>query len=50
MLDVCGLQSMIDTGVFTKNAIADLTSAEISSTDRFFTDAGFSRGLGYNLF
>jgi hypothetical protein len=50
LLDVCGLQSLIDTGTFTKTAIADVTSAEISFTDRFFTDAGFSRGLGYNLF
>ncbi|MGH8790154.1 MAG: galactose oxidase-like domain-containing protein [Cupriavidus necator] len=50
IVDVCGLQSLIDTGTFTKTAIADLTSADISYTDPFFSDAGFSRGLGYNLF
>lgn len=50
LLDVCGLQSLIDAGTFTRTAIADLTSAEISYTDSFFTDAGFSRGLGYNVF
>jgi hypothetical protein len=50
LLDVCGLQSQINTGMFTKTAIADLTNADIASTDSYFTDAGFSRGLGYNLF
>lgn len=50
IVDVCGLQSLINTGTFTKTAIADLTSADISYTDPFFSDAGFSRGLGYNLF
>src|SRR6516162_651506 len=50
VVDVCGLQSLIDTGTFTKTAIAELTNSDLSLTDRFFSDAGFSRGLGYNVF
>ncbi|KVZ41826.1 hypothetical protein WL17_10230 [Burkholderia ubonensis] len=50
VVDVCGLQSLIDTGTFTRTSIADLTSSDISLTDRFFSDAGFSHGLGYNVF
>jgi hypothetical protein len=50
LIDVCGLQALIDRGTFTKRNIADLTSEDIRRTDRFFEDAGFSRGLGSNLF
>lgn len=50
IVDVCGLQSVIDTGTFTKTSIAALTASDMSLTDRFFTDAGFSRGLNYNAF
>ena len=50
LIDVCGLQASIDAGTFTKTRIADLTNQDIRRTDRFFRDAGFSRGLSYNLF
>jgi hypothetical protein len=50
LVDVCGLQALIDAGGFTKTNIADLTDGDISPTDPFFQDAGFSRGLSYNLF
>jgi hypothetical protein len=50
LIDVCGLQAQIDAGKFPKTKIADLTTADISLTDAFFQDAGFSRGLRYNLF
>jgi hypothetical protein len=50
LIDVCGLQALIDAGMFTKTNIADLTAADISPTDPLFQDAGFSRGLSYNLF
>lgn len=50
LIDVCGLQALIDSGAFTKRSIAELTEADISLTDPFFEDAGFSRGLGYNIF
>jgi hypothetical protein len=50
LIDVCGLQALIDRGTFTKTSIADLTDEDIRRTDPFFKDAGFSRGLGYNLF
>jgi hypothetical protein len=50
LIDVCGLQTRIDAGMFAKTRIADLTDADISPTDPFFEDAGFSKGLSYNLF
>jgi hypothetical protein len=50
LIDVCGLQALIDAGVFTKTSIAALTDEDIGRTDRFFQNAGFSRGLSYNLF
>jgi hypothetical protein len=50
LIDLCGLQALIDGGSFTKTRIADLTDADISPTDSFFRDVGFSRGLSYNLF
>lgn len=50
LIDVCGLQALIDSGAFTKTSIAALTDADIALTDPFFQDAGFSRGLGNNLF
>lgn len=50
IIDVCGLQSRIDTGVFTKENIADLTNADMALTDPYFENAGFSKGLSYNLF
>ena len=50
VVDVCGLQALIDSDTFTKTNVADLTDADISPTDQFFQDAGFSRGLSYNLF
>ena len=50
LIDVCGLQGLIDAGTFTKTQIAELTDADISLSDPFFKDAGFSRGLSYNLF
>jgi hypothetical protein len=50
LIDACGLQALIDRGTFTKTSIADLTDEDIRRTDPFFKDAGFSRGLGYNLF
>lgn len=50
LIDVCGLQALIDSGAFTKTNIADLTNFDMSLTDAFFEDAGFSKGLGYNIF
>jgi hypothetical protein len=50
LIDVCGLQELIDAGMFTKTNVAALTDADISPTDPFFKDAGYSRGLSYNLF
>ena len=50
LIDVCGLQALIDSGVFTKANIVDLTDADMSLTEPFFEDAGFSKGLGYNIF
>lgn len=50
IVDVCGLQDLIDAGTFPKTSIADLTDEDVSKTDPFFQDAGFSRGLSYNLF
>ena len=50
LIDVCGLQALIDAGTFTKTSIALLTDADISPTNPFFKDAGFSRGLSYNIF
>jgi hypothetical protein len=50
LIDVCGLQALIDKGEFTKPSIAALTNADIALTDPFFQDAGYSRGLSYNLF
>src|SRR2546426_610052 len=50
VIDVCGLQALIDAGRFTKTKIADLTDADIAPTEPFFQDGGFSRGLSYNLF
>lgn len=50
LIDVCRLQALIDNSAFTKTTIAGLTHGDISLTDPFFQDAGFSRGLSYNLF
>jgi len=50
LIDVCGLQALIDKGEFTKTSVAALTNADIAVTDPFFHDAGYSRGLSYNLF
>jgi hypothetical protein len=50
LIDVCGLQALISKGEFDKTQIADLTDKDIRKTDRFFQDAGFSRGLSYNIF
>lgn len=50
LIDVCGLQEEIDKDLFTKTDIAKLTDADMSLTDPFFEDAGFSKGNGYNLF
>lgn len=50
LIDVCGLQELIDSGVFQKTQIAQLTDADISLTSPFFQDAGFSLGLNYNIF
>src|SRR5947208_4278 len=50
LIDVCGLQESIDSEKFTKASIATLTDADIVLTDPFFQDAGYSRGLSYNLF
>jgi Domain of unknown function (DUF1929) len=50
IIDVCGLQAMIDKGHFTKTSIADLTDGDMALSSPFFKDAGFSRGLSYNLF
>src|SRR5947208_11495516 len=50
LIDVCGLQESIDSEKFTKASIATLTDADIVLTDPFFQDAGYSRGLSYNVF
>jgi hypothetical protein len=50
LIDVCGLQALIDAGAFTKTKIADLTDDDIRKTDSFFQDAGYSKGLNYNIF
>ncbi|MEX0732011.1 MAG: galactose oxidase early set domain-containing protein [Aquisalimonadaceae bacterium] len=50
IIDVCGLQSVIDSGAFTKTELADLTDDDMNLTSPFFEDAGYSRGLGYNIF
>jgi hypothetical protein len=50
VIDVCGLQALIDKGEFNKARIADLTDVDIRKTDSFFQDAGFSKGLSYNIF
>jgi hypothetical protein len=50
LVDVCGLQKLVDKGVFTKTSIDQLTDADMRLTDRYFRDAGYSRGLGQNLF
>lgn len=50
LIDVCGLQALIDAGKFTKTSIAALTDTDMALTDPFFKNAGFSKGLGYNIF
>ena len=50
LVDVCGLQALIDSGAFTKTSIAALTNEDMALSHPFFRDAGYSRGLGYNLF
>src|SRR5256886_3609964 len=50
LIDVCGLQAAIDSEKFTKASVAALADADIALTDPFFQDAGYSRGLSYNLF
>lgn len=50
VIDVCKLQALIDTGLFNKTSIAALTDADMSLTDPFFENAGFSKGLAYNVF
>jgi hypothetical protein len=50
IIDVCGLQSLVDSGAFTKQTFAELTDADMRMTDPFFRDMGFSHGLGHNLF
>ncbi|MGH7429918.1 MAG: hypothetical protein ACREJ4_16400, partial [Candidatus Methylomirabilaceae bacterium] len=50
LIDVCGLQALIDAGAFTKTSIAALTDADMDLSSPFFQDAGFSKGLSYNLF
>ncbi|HVJ89626.1 MAG TPA: galactose oxidase-like domain-containing protein [Labilithrix sp.] len=50
LIDVCGLQKVVDTGVFKKTNIADLDNDDLSLTEPYFRDAGYSRGLGQNLF
>jgi len=50
IIDVCGLQALIDKGEFKKTSIADLTDGDMALSSPFFKDAGFSRGLSYNLF
>lgn len=49
LIDVCGLQALIDTTEFTTN-LATLPITNFILTDRFFENAGFSKGLGYNIF
>jgi hypothetical protein len=50
LIDVCGLQALIDEGKFTKTSIADLTDGDMALTIPFFKNAGFSKGLAYNIF
>jgi hypothetical protein len=50
LVDVCGLQALIDLGAFTKTSIAALNNEDMALSLPFFEDAGFSKGLGYNLF
>jgi hypothetical protein len=50
LIDVCGLQNLIDAEKFTKTSIAELTDADMALSEPFFKNAGFSRGLAYNLF
>jgi len=50
LIDVCGLQAMIDSGSFTKTSMAELEDADMALSGLFVQDAGFSRGLAYNLF
>src|SRR5687767_4371946 len=50
LIDVCELQNLIDAGKFTKTSIAALTDADMALSDPFFKNAGFSKGLAYNLF
>lgn len=50
LIDVCGLQDEIANGVFNKATIPELTDADMSLSDPYFEDAGFSKGLGYNIF
>ena len=38
-----------DAGKFTKTSIAALTDADMALSDPFFKNAGFSKGLAYNL-
>ena len=49
LIDVCGLQSLIDTFEFSTSLVG-LPYDNFSLTDRFFENAGFSKGLGYNIF
>jgi hypothetical protein len=50
LIDVCGLQELIDRERFKKTSIAKLTTNDFDRSAPFFRDAGFSRGLGYNIF
>jgi Domain of unknown function (DUF1929) len=50
LVDVCKLQALIDAGMFTKTMIANLLDADVSLTNPSFQDAGYSKGLSYNLF
>lgn len=52
LIDVCGLQARIDQGAFTITDFAHphLDDQYMFLTDPFFEDAGYSKGLAYNLF
>lgn len=50
IIDVCGIQGLVDQGKFTKELITELNEDDLRMTDPFYEDAGFSRGLNYNLF
>ena len=50
LMDICGLQSLIDTGVFTKFTLPELTNGDMALTEPFLQDAGYSKGLTYNIF